>query len=85
MTVDRDELFALVVAELRAALPMGSRPVQESDLLQELPEMDSLQLVRIASALERAAGVEFEDEALFGAKTVGDLVDSLATALGAKA
>jgi acyl carrier protein len=79
MTVDRDELLALVVKELRAALPLEDRPVGESDLLQELPDIDSLRLVRIASALERSAGTEFDDETLFGAKTVGDLVDGLAS------
>ncbi|MEU6324924.1 acyl carrier protein [Streptomyces sp. NPDC047009] len=83
--MNRDELLAMVVKELATVLPLEGRPVQESDLLQELPSIDSLRLVRIASALERSAGAEFDDEALFSARTVGDLVDSLAAALRAAA
>jgi acyl carrier protein len=77
LIVNRDELVALVVKELRAALPLEDRPVVEADLLRELPDIDSLRLARIASALEQSTGVEFDDEVLFGAKTVGDLVDAL--------
>jgi acyl carrier protein len=84
MTVDRDELLALVVKELRTALPLEDRVVEESDLLQELPGIDSLRLVRIAAALEQS-GIEFDDETLFGAKTVGDLADGLASARRAAA
>lgn len=78
--MDRDELYALVVKELTAVLALEG-PVQESDPLQSLPNIDSLRLVRTAAALERSTGVTFHDEQLFDAKTVGDLVDALATAL----
>lgn len=83
--MNRNELLAVVVEELRSALPLGDRPVLESDPLRDLPEIDSLRLVRIGAALEEKMGAEFTDEALFGATTVGSLVDALATALAARA
>jgi len=75
---NRSEFLDMVVAELRTALDLDDSPIGESDVLRELPGADSVRLFRAAAALERRAGTEFADEDLFGAKTVGDLVDLVA-------
>ncbi|MFF4247977.1 acyl carrier protein [Streptomyces sp. NPDC001822] len=82
---NRDEIMALVATQLATVLPLTGRVLQESDVLRELPEIDSLNLVRVAAGLEKECGVQFDDATVFGAKTVGDLVDGLSAALAAKA
>jgi acyl carrier protein len=73
--MSRNDLFDLVVAQLRAELPLDGREIRELDRLEELPDIDSVHLCRLAVHLERQMGIEFDDELLFGATTVGELVD----------
>jgi len=49
--------------------------------LADLPDWDSVMLVKVALALEAAFGVQFAPEEVFEARTVGDLA-SLVKARG---
>ena len=69
----------LVISELRAQLPLDGHPLDETSVLRDLPDADSVHLLRIAARLERKAGIEFDDEDLFGAETIGDLAALLET------
>jgi acyl carrier protein len=80
----RDDVMDLLIAELRKALPLDDHVVRDDDALRELPEIDSLRLVRIATALETQTGCEFTDEDLFALHTVGELADALLAALAVK-
>jgi acyl carrier protein len=78
--MSRNELLGVVQAQLRAELPLGGHQVRESDVLRDLAGADSVRLLRVAVRLERQLGVEFSDEELFSALTVGDLADLLVQA-----
>ncbi|WP_199442853.1 acyl carrier protein [Umezawaea beigongshangensis] len=77
----REELLSAVREEITGELPLDGHVLREEDVLTGLPGSGSVHLLRVAAGLERRFGVEFEDERLFSAKTVGDLVDLLAGAL----
>lgn len=80
MTTTRQDLLDTVISQLRAELPLDRRQPAESDVLADLPDADSVHLLRIAARLERQFHVEFDDESLFAVRTVGQLVDLLASA-----
>ena len=68
-----DNLFAIVRQELRLPdeqLGVGTR-------LRELPGVESIKLLRIVAKIERAYGVEFEDEVVFRVQTIGELAAAI--------
>jgi acyl carrier protein len=82
--MSREEIVNTVREHLDSELSLNGQVVGESDELATLPNADSVRLVRVAARLERRFGVEFEDEGLFGAKTLADLVDLVAAGLSAR-
>jgi len=76
----RGELMTELLQQLQAELPLDGQPVEESDILRDLPGADSIRLFRVSARLERQFGVEFEDGKLFAVRTVGDLADLLESA-----
>ncbi|MCP3802919.1 acyl carrier protein [Allokutzneria sp. A3M-2-11 16] len=79
MTTAREKLLDTVVGHLRAELPLDGHQIAESDVLADLPDADSVHMFRIAARLERQFHVEFDDGSLFAVRTVGQLVDLLAS------
>lgn len=53
-------------------------PVQLDDLLEQLPNMESVRFMRILTRIEDHFEIELEDDAVFGAATVGELAQIVA-------
>jgi acyl carrier protein len=67
--------IALVtIQHIAAELRISSSEIGGADLLRELPSADSMRMLRVVSKLEREFDVEFDDEAIFAAKTVDELI-----------
>lgn len=75
----RDRLNALLIA--KCALEPGALA---ADATLEGLGLDSLDIVKLATAMEGEFGVEFDDEELFENITVGDLVELLGDRLSAE-
>lgn len=81
MTLDDDVIQTLrSVLNLDPAQPLGP----ETPLLGSLPELDSMAVVAILTALEERLGITVDDDAIDGATfaTVGSLVAFVREALG---
>ncbi|MER5431863.1 acyl carrier protein [Streptomyces sp. NPDC002588] len=79
--MNREDIREAVFEQLRGELPLADHHLEESDPLISLPNADSVHLLTVAAQLERKFAVEFNDQLLFGAKAVGDLVDLVEQAL----
>lgn len=77
-----------VIATLGSTLQLGDRMDQltvESQLLGEIPELDSMAVISVITALEEQFGVMFDDDEI-GAdtfETVGSLIQLVSTKTGA--
>ncbi|MBP2479359.1 acyl carrier protein [Crossiella equi] len=80
----REDLSAAVVEELAAELTLGEHQVADTDELTGLPGSGSVQLLRVAARLERRFDIEFSDQGLFEAKTVGELTALVAEGLSVR-
>ncbi|MEU4311683.1 acyl carrier protein [Nocardia sp. NPDC024068] len=53
-------------------------PVQLDDVIEELPNIESVRFMRILTRIEDHFEIELDDEAVFGAATVGELAQIVA-------
>ena len=72
--ISREQISAITTECLATELKTPLAGISGADVLKDLPGADSMKLLRVVSKLERQWDVEFEDEAIFAAKTVDDLV-----------
>lgn len=72
--ITRDQIALVTMQYLAAELRISTSEIGDTDLLRELPSADSMRMLRVVSKLEREFDVEFEDEAIFAAKTVDELI-----------
>jgi acyl carrier protein len=70
----RDDIAEITIELIAAELKTSPSEIHGADALKLLPGADSLKLLRVVSKLERRWEVEFDDEAIFAAKTVDELV-----------
>ncbi|GAA1013163.1 hypothetical protein Aple_016740 [Acrocarpospora pleiomorpha] len=70
----RAEIASVTAEFIAAELKISAAELNGADVLKELPGADSLKLLRVVSKLERRWDVEFDDEAIFGARTIDELV-----------
>jgi acyl carrier protein len=74
-TPTRGEVADTARAHLAAELKIDASAITEDCVLRELPGVDSIQLLRVVSRLEREWDTEFEDEDIFSSVTFADLAD----------
>jgi acyl carrier protein len=72
---DRTRAVKLVVETLRSELRLEAFDLTESDELDLLPGADSVRLMRVVAELEERLGVQFDDDRINTANTVGEVVD----------
>lgn len=53
-------------------------PVQLDDVIEQLPNIESVRFMRILTRIEDHFGIILDDEAVFGAATVGELAQIVA-------
>lgn len=70
----REQITAITTEYLATELKISPAEIGDTDVLKELPGIDSMKLLRVVSKLERHWDVEFDDEAIFAVKTVEELV-----------
>lgn len=63
------DLIQLILSEVTGQV----LPVQESDVLRDYPQLDSMKLIRFVIALEKRAKVKFSTQAVLSLRTVGDV------------
>jgi acyl carrier protein len=73
----------VTIQYLAAELGISTSDIGDADLLRELPTVDSMRMLRVVSKLEREFDVEFDDEAIFAATTVDELVALVEKSLAA--
>jgi acyl carrier protein len=71
----RREVADTVRVHLAAELKIEASAITEDSVLRELPGVDSIQLLRVVSRLEREWDIEFDDEDVFASNTFADLAD----------
>lgn len=81
--ITRAQITLVTVRHLAAELHISPSEIGAADLLRELPSVDSMRMLRVVSKLEREFDVEFEDEAIFAARTVDELVTLVEKSLAA--
>jgi acyl carrier protein len=70
----RDEVVQVVRGCLASELRIDTSELPDDATLRDLPGADSMHLLRIVASLERHWNIEFDDEEVFGARTVDELV-----------
>jgi acyl carrier protein len=80
--ISRDSIESATWEVLAAHIPLTGIPLSAGTVLRELPGTDSLRLLQCVVDLENRFGVELDDDSVFAARTVGDLIDVLALAIG---
>jgi acyl carrier protein len=75
MTMDREQVFALVQAHLADELDLESSVISYETRFREDLEADSLDLYTLVQELEDAYGVRMSDEQAAEILTVGQAVD----------
>lgn len=85
LAADKQEALAIVCERLRGELRLGGADLAEDDKLDLLPGADSVRLMRVVADLERRFDVEFDDEAIRAAETVGDMARLLVAAVSGNA
>ncbi len=78
-TPTRAEIADTVRTHLAAELKIDPAAITEDCALRELPGVDSIQLLRVVSRLEREWDTEFEDEDIFSSVTFADLANMVAS------
>lgn len=71
----REQIAAVATEYLATELKISPAEIGQHDTLKDLPGADSIKLLRVVSKLERRWDVEFDDEAIFAAKSVDELAD----------
>jgi acyl carrier protein len=74
-TPTRGEIADTARVYLAAELKIDASAITEDSVLRELPGVDSIQLLRVVSRLEREWDTEFDDEDVFASATFADLAD----------
>ncbi|GHI04054.1 hypothetical protein AQI88_07770 [Streptomyces cellostaticus] len=72
--LSREEIAASTIECLATELEVSPSDIDLHDVLKGLPGADSMKLLRVVSKLERRWDAEFDDEAIFAAETVDDLI-----------
>jgi acyl carrier protein len=78
----RDSIESATWEVLGAHIPLAGTQRSDGTVLRELPGTDSLRLLQCVVDLENRFGIELDDDSVFAARTVGDLIDVLALAIG---
>jgi acyl carrier protein len=76
-TVDRDQVLQKVRATIAVELEDDTLRIDESTMIGELPEWDSVAHFRIMVALENDFGILFDLEEHTDFETVGQVVDCI--------
>jgi len=72
----RDELFAWLQEQLVEVLDIDAAEITPSTDFADL-DADSIDLIEVVNAAERAFGLEIEEQKLYDLETVGGLTDLL--------
>ncbi|ANP51502.1 acyl carrier protein [Streptomyces griseochromogenes] len=72
--ISREQIAEITIECLATELEISPSDIDVLDVLKGLPGADSMKLLRVVSKLERQWDSEFDDEAIFGAETVDDLI-----------
>ena len=72
--ISREQIAAITTECLATELQISPADIDVLDVLKGLPGADSMKLLRVVSKLERRWDAEFDDEAIFAAETVDDLI-----------
>ncbi|MFI1336370.1 acyl carrier protein [Streptomyces sp. NPDC020845] len=70
----RAQIAAVTIEYLATELEVSPAEIGLTDPLKALPGADSMKLLRVVSKLERQWDIEFDDQAVFAADTVEELV-----------
>ncbi|MGY0055398.1 acyl carrier protein [Streptomyces sp. LZ34] len=70
----RAQIAAITTEYLATELEVSPAEIGLADALKALPGADSMKLLRVVSKLERRWDIEFDDQAVFAADTVDELV-----------
>jgi acyl carrier protein len=77
----RREVADTARVHLAAELKIEASAITEDSVLRELPGVDSIQLLRVVSRLEREWDIELDDEDVFASSTFADLADMVTSYL----
>ncbi|MFF0488649.1 acyl carrier protein [Nocardia sp. NPDC004068] len=80
-TSSTDEVFTVVCTTLRGALHLERESIDADDELEQLPNANSINLVRAIGTLERHYDIELDNRAVRDLKTVAGLVELIRNAL----
>ncbi|WP_062212983.1 acyl carrier protein [Streptomyces sp. NBRC 109706] len=80
--ISREQVAAVTTELVAAELEISPSEIALTDVLKGLPGADSMKLLRVVSKLERHWDAEFDDEAIFAARTVDDLITLVQKHLG---
>ncbi|MEU5536132.1 acyl carrier protein [Streptomyces sp. NPDC020362] len=72
--IGREQIAAITTEFIATELEISPSDIDIYDVLKGLPGADSMKLLRVVSKLERHWNAEFDDEAIFAAETVDDLI-----------
>ncbi|MDT0541916.1 MULTISPECIES: acyl carrier protein [Streptomyces] len=78
----RERIAAITTEFLATELEISPDGIGPADTLKALPGADSMKLLRVVSKLERRWDIEFDDQAVFSAETVDELVTLVHTYVG---
>ncbi|MFI6094833.1 acyl carrier protein [Lentzea sp. NPDC051213] len=70
----RDQIASVTAGYLAAELKISAAGISGTDVLRDMPGADSMKMLRVVSKLEREWKVEFDDEEIFAATTVDELI-----------
>jgi acyl carrier protein len=74
---DTSDIAKNISALVSQELKIPHEQIEPTTNLRELPGVESIKVLRIIAKLERAYGVELEDELVFRVKTVQELADAI--------
>jgi acyl carrier protein len=69
------QMIETVRAVLADELRIPAETITSDQPIAGLPDLDSLRLLRVVTAIEQQVGVSVDDDLLYSATTVGDLAD----------
>lgn len=81
MTNDIADIRKTTIDIICRELKLDSHQITEDTNLRELPDIDSIKILRIILSIEEQYDIELEDEVVFGVETVTDIALAVADRL----
>jgi len=76
-----DAIFRQVALTIADELKLIAADLSQTTDLRRLPGLESIKLLRIVSRVERHYGVELDEDAIYRATSLGDVVDAVVACL----